>query len=194
MPRPGELTDRHTPECLNRDGGPCFCGYHARIMAERGAPTPVYRTRAQLLVEVERMTAERDEARAREAALVEALRLALRWVVHPREIDPALPCASDGEPEEELGLAHKALANPSAASKALLDRLAKAEAESEDARGDSEGGAMTLERLCGPAVHVCWTQDEAPEAKRELVVLVRADDLAALEARFLSAKEPSNAR
>ena len=75
-----------------------------------------------------------------------------------------------------------------------FDRLAKAEAESEDARGDSEGGAMTLERLCGPAVHVCWTQDEAPEAKRELVVLVRADDLAALEARFLSAKEPSNAR
>lgn len=59
------------------------------------------------------MVQERDTVAALQGLVVglaEALRLALRWVVHPREIDPTLPCATDGEPEEELGRARAALA------------------------------------------------------------------------------------
>lgn len=46
-----------------------------------------------------------------------------------------------------------------------------------------------IERLSGPHTHVCWTPDAKPKDEREVVSLVREDDLKTLEglARGLAA-------
>lgn len=40
-----------------------------------------------------------------------------------------------------------------------------------------------IERLAGPRTHVCWTPDATPPEDREVVSLVREDDLVELEKR-----------
>lgn len=73
----------HTTECLNRDGGPCFCGFHESAMRANKAPQPAYVKRADILARAEaaeralsalRQRAEeaereRDEARRHAEAL-----------------------------------------------------------------------------------------------------------------------------
>lgn len=59
----------------------------------------------------EESTARAERLEAEAGALRNGLVLALRWVVHPKEIDPTLPCATDGEPERELAEARSALSS-----------------------------------------------------------------------------------
>jgi len=43
------------------------------------------------------------------------------------------------------------------------------------------GAVVNITRLAGPKTHICWTPDYVPEGERELVSLVREDELRELE-------------